>query len=485
MTTETRSLDRDAARVTADASAPVQGYDSTPDQQRQLFRSLLPYVTALGLVIRLAYAVAWRFDAGLKYDGPVYRSRAQFLLEGRRFLNPDEWFFHQRASEGAIHPPGNALFIALGHQIGFDTDHAYQIWGCLLGTATIVVIAFAGRAVAGSRVGLIAAAIAAVSPAFWSYDPTVMAESPGQFLTAVVLLLAYRFWDSPTASRAAWLGAVASAAALTRSELVILLPMLVVPLCLASRGTGRQVAARLGAAALWSLAVLGPWVGWNLVRFEHPSTIATGMDISLVYAQCDDTWYGPNTGYWNIFCGAEIQQLPGNEFADESELGRQYRIRAGEYISEHKSRWPFVVAARMGRTLSVYRPTQQVRLEAGREGREEAVLWASLATAYVTAALAVVAFVRPPRSRRHLLPLLVPLVAGAAGAAITFGTTRYRSAGEVGLTLLAAVGIDALMRLRAQRTAATNRGYVPTEPDPDDAPDTTDAGGAGAQGSQQ
>ncbi|WP_421121946.1 ArnT family glycosyltransferase [Aquihabitans daechungensis] len=394
----------------------------------------------------------------------VYRARAQFLREGRGFLNPDEWFFNRHAAQGAVHPPGNALFIALGDIVGFHTDDGYQLWACALGAATIVVVGLAGRAVAGPRVGLIAAAIAAVSPAFWSYDPTLMAETPGQFLVALTLLLAYRFWDSPTASRAAWLGGVAGLAALTRSELVILIPMLVLPLCFAARGSGRQVALRLGAAVLWATAVLGPWVGWNMVRFEHPATLATGLDISLVYAQCDDTWYGPNTGYWNVFCGAEIQKEPGNEFADESELGRQYRIRAGEYISEHKGRWPVVVAARVGRTLSIYRPVQQIHLEAEREGREEAVLWGALLATTATVALAVVAFVKPPRSRKHLLPLLVPLAAGAAGAAITFGTTRYRSAGEVGLTILAAVGIDALLRLRARRAGDPDGDYLPTGP---------------------
>lgn len=439
------------------AASAADAADAAAGQQ-QLFRSLLPYVTALGLVIRLVYAVAWRFDAGLQYDGPVYRARAEFLLQGRSFLNPDEWYFSQDAAQGAIHPPGNALLIALGHTLGFNNDHRYQLWGCVLGAITIVIIGFAGRAIAGPRVGLIAAGIAAVSPAFWSFDPTVMAETPGQLLTALVLLLAYRFWDEPSTSRAAWLGGVAAAAALTRSELLMLLPLLVLPLCFAARGTTRQVAMRIGAAVLWSAMVLGPWVGWNMVRFEHPATLATGLDISLAYAQCDDTWYGPNTGYWNVFCDDAVSEAPENDLADESELGQQYRAAAGDYIAEHKGRWPVVVGARVGRTLSVYRPIQQIHLEAEREGREEAVLWASVLMTYATVVLSVVAFARPPRSRRRLLPLLVPLAAGVAGAAITFGTTRYRSAGEVGLTLLAAVGIDALVRLRSARAAAKAAG---------------------------
>jgi 4-amino-4-deoxy-L-arabinose transferase-like glycosyltransferase len=437
--------------VDADADADA---GSRPDA----FARLLPTIALLALVVRVAYTVGWRFD-GLKYDGPVYRNRAQFLLVGRSFLDPDQWGFHKTAAQGAIHPPGNALFLALGNQIGFDTDHRYQLWGCLLGTATVVVVAFLGREVAGPRVGLIAATLAAVHPGLWSFDPTVMAESPGQFCTALTLLLAYRFWRDQTPARAAWMAAAAAAAALVRSELLVLLPMLVLPLVLASRGTTRQILARLGAAAIWSVAVLGPWVGWNVVRFEHPVTLASGLDLSLAYAQCDDTWYGEHTGYWNVFCGAEIPKEPANRFADESQLGAQYRSEASHYITHHLSRWPVVIAARMGRTLSVYRPAQQVRMEASREGRESGVLWAGVVATYACGTLALVAFRRPPRSVRHLLPLLVPLAAGVAGAAITFGTTRYRSAGEVGLLVLAAVGIDAILRIRS----ATARSAPPIE----------------------
>ncbi|MFN8018656.1 MAG: glycosyltransferase family 39 protein [Acidimicrobiales bacterium] len=436
--------------------------EARPDPAAAAFRSLVPMLALLGLVIRVTYAVVWRFDKGLKYDGPIYRSRAMMLNIGRGVIDPDWWNFHNTAAQGAIHPPGNMLLLAAGQKLGLGTDHKWQLMGCVLGTITIVLVAYAGRAIAGPRVGLIAAAIATVHPGFWSFDPTVMAETPGQLFTALTLLLAYRFWDRPTPARAGWMAGAAALAALTRSELLVMVPLLVLPLCLASRGTPRQVMARLGAATLWAVAVLGPWVGWNMVRFEHPVTMATGLDISLAYAQCDDTWYGPHTGYWNVFCGADVPDRPKNTFADESELGLQYRAIAGSYISAHRTRWPLVVGARVGRTLSLYRPVQQIHLESAREGREAPVLWGGLLFTFTTVVLAAVAFARPPTSRRRLLPLLVPLLAGTAGAAITFGTTRYRSAGEVGLTLLAAVGIDALLRLRSQRRLAATTTLSPT-----------------------
>ncbi len=72
------------------------------------------------------------------------------------------------------------------------------------------------------------------------------------------------------------------------------------------------------------------------------------------------------------------------------------------------------------------------------------------------AALGAVAFWRPPHptTRMALLPLLAPLAAGLAGAAITFGTTRYRSAGRIGLVVLGALGIEVLVRLAGAPPAA-------------------------------
>jgi hypothetical protein len=434
---------------------------ATPADRR--FGLNVATVAAVGLLIRVVYAVDVRWDRSLQYDGPAYRSRALFLRAGRSFTDPEAWHFRRVVREGAIHPPGNTLWVALGQSLGFDTDHSMMLWGCLLGTATIVVVGLLGREVGGPRVGLVAAAIAAVHPGLWSLDSMVMAESPAQFVTALLLLLAYRFWRQPSASRAAWMGAVAACGALVRSEMLVLLFVLVVPLCVAAPGTVRQAAAKVAAATLWAGLVLAPWVGWNLVRFEKPVTLATGVDISLAYTSCDDAWYGRHAGYWNVFCGSEITKDPRNHAVDESELGAQYRSKAGTYILDHKSRFPAVVAARVGRTLSVYHPFQQVRFESSREGRGRSVLTGGLWATWGAAALALVALRLPPRTRRHLLPLLAPLATGIAGAAITFGTSRYRAPGDLGLVVLAAVGVDALARLRtrrrdARRAAATDAG---------------------------
>ena len=454
MATEHPSAVEADESIWSEVDDPLEATPPRPPRSPRPFGLAIAPFVVLGLGVRLAYAIWWRFDEGLLYDGPVYAARARFLRGGLGFLDPDAWYFHGRQSPGAVHPPGNAVLLAIGQQLGLDTTRQSQLLGCLVGTVTIVLVALLARQVGGRRAGVLAAAIVAVHPGFWSFDPTAMAETPGQLLTAVVLLLAYRFWRTPTIAWAAWLGGATAVAALTRSELSLLFVTLVLPICFVAPGTGRQAARRIGAATLWFAVGLAPWVGWNVVRYEHPVLLASGIDLSLAYAQCDETWYGPNTGYWNLFCADGINRANEGEMVDESELGRQYRAQAGSYIADHRGRWPVVIAARAARTLSVYPPQTQIDGEDERESRERPVLWAATIATWSSYALAVVAFVRPPRSRRHLLPLLAPLGAGVAGAMITFGTSRYRSAGEVGLVVLAAIGLAALRRRDREAEAA-------------------------------
>ena len=73
-----------------------------------------------------------------------------------------------------------------------------------MGVGTIVVVGLVGRRVAGVRTGLLAAAIAAVSPLVWVNDGQMLSESMTMLTVAVAMLFAYRCWD-----RRDWRSAVA------------------------------------------------------------------------------------------------------------------------------------------------------------------------------------------------------------------------------------------------------------------------------------
>ena len=76
---------------------------------------------------------------------------------------------------------------------------------------------------------LASAFIAAVYPNFWFSDAIIMSETLVLLMAALTLLAAYRFWERPGSGRAVVLGVVCGLTALTRSEAVLLLPLLVLP----------------------------------------------------------------------------------------------------------------------------------------------------------------------------------------------------------------------------------------------------------------
>ena len=57
---------------------------------------------------------------------------------------------------------------------------------------------YAGREMAGRRVGLIAALLVAVYPNLWMSDELGLSEALSPVLVALVLWMAYRFWKRPT-----------------------------------------------------------------------------------------------------------------------------------------------------------------------------------------------------------------------------------------------------------------------------------------------
>ena len=139
---------------------------------------------------------------------------------------------HRAAAE---HPPLYIVFLAIPSVLGMKSVLAHLLWSCLLGTATVWLVGLLGRAVGGARVGIVAAAIAAVYPNMWAPDGMLEAETLSMFAVTATLLLAYRYWQQPSWRRLVLVGIGCGAGALARSELILLVPLLVVPLVWATR----------------------------------------------------------------------------------------------------------------------------------------------------------------------------------------------------------------------------------------------------------
>jgi 4-amino-4-deoxy-L-arabinose transferase-like glycosyltransferase len=427
-----------------------------PEERRapnaRRFGWILASVAIGGLVIRISYVLIERKDIAFGGDAFFYHAGANLLSDGKGFISPFA-YAQGRVIEAADHPPLYVIFLAIPSLLELRSVLNHLIWSCLLGTATIALVGYVGRQIANERAAIIAAVLAAIYPGFWAFDGSLQSETLSQFVTALVLLLAYRYWRRPNLRRLVGVGVACGAAALARSELVLLVPMLLVPLALLTPAVPlRRRVGWLGAGAVAAALVIAPWVGYNIERFRHPIYLSSQFDSLLASANCDSVYHGSATGYFSIPCAEAVDRRYHLTIAmDQSQQAIAYREAALEYVRHHTGRLPVVVAARVGRIAGVFQPSHQLAADAVVEGREVPVARAALFSFYAVALLSVAGVLLLRRRRTvPVFPLMSVLAVVVLTVAVTYGSTRFRAPAEVVLALLAAVALDAgISRLRA------------------------------------
>ena len=221
-----------------------------------------------------------------------------------------------------------------------------------------------GRQAAGGgpSVGLIAAGIAAVNAGFWVYEPA---------LTSETLLMSGSCGDDPSGlwysgrrsvGRAAALGATCGVLATTRSEQVLILPLLVVPLILATKNVDWR--ARIGwlAIAVASMiVVVAPWTIYNLGRFERPVVLSNGFGGIALAGSCSTTLF---------WCQSLVLTVLGacSQDRNVTKTRRLRDVQAGHVAGELRPTSPESgptrpVSAGKGRAFGYWNPFQQTMLD--------------------------------------------------------------------------------------------------------------------------
>ena len=402
--------------------------------------------TALGLGIRLASLFgpgrSGRTPGG---DSYYFHYAANLLVAGKGFINP--FIYYSSAAhhqvQTAAWPPLFVFVLAVPSALGLKTFFATRVWCCLIGAGGVLLCGYAGREIGGRRVGLIAAFLAAVYPNLWMSDELGLSEALSPVLVALVLLTAYRFWKRPGPWSAVALGASIGLAALGRDELFLLAVFILVPMTLMA--TALRWRRRLGLLAVGGLAVLlivGPWVGYNMSRFEDPVFISTGFGVTLASSNCAQLYQGPYEGYWSLECAVGVKQKVYNPRSDESVQGAAAQADALHFIEAHENRILPVEMARLGRAFALFHPLQQIRLDSTVETRPYRWALVGLGMYYALVALSIGGLVILRRRRVPILPLLAVGLDVVVSVALTFGQTRYRSTFEISLVLAAAVQLD-------------------------------------------
>lgn len=407
----------------------------------RVFAVRVAAIVAGGVALRALYSFALARHVTGMGDWHFYHWQANLIAAGRGFLDP---FALQNGEEipSAGHPPLYPLALSVVSKLGGDGELAHRALGLVTGAAVIVAIALLARRAAGERAGVIAALLAAAYPVLVAADGALMSESLCGLLVAAALLACWRMIDQPSPRTAAAAGALVALAALTRSEAVLLMPALVLPLAGRAVGRSKQIAASLAAFAV----VLAPWMVRNAVTFERFVPISTNDATVIAGANCPRTYRGIDIGGWNLDC------ISPRATKEESIQAARWRREGIRYARRHVSRWPVVAAARFLRAWDLYQPWRQVEFA---EGRQQTVVKIGVVAFWLLVPLGAYGVLVLARRGVPVIVLVAPFLAVSFTAVTGYGAPKLRHMAEIPLVALAAAGIDALARRHPDRPAGS------------------------------
>lgn len=242
----------------------------------------LAAILLLAALVRTGALLDWvqgAYRDFLVFDEAIYHGWALRVLQGGEATFPVADF-----------PPLPGYLMLAAYRLLSPDPLVVRILNLLFGVATCGLIYLIGRRLADWRIGLLAAAAAALYKPFIFYSVTLLKESLGLLLFAAVVVLLLRGMARPAFAAGLWLGVAAGLLINVRQNMVVILPLL--PLLLLWGDEGRQPLSRrlraagavlLGLAlsvapfALQQRAVSGEWGltsvgGFNLYLANNPDS---------------------------------------------------------------------------------------------------------------------------------------------------------------------------------------------------------------------
>ena len=408
------------------------------------FRESLLVVAVVGVAVRLSYVMLVTQHERLLGDEPYFHLLPTWLSKGYGFRLP-----HTGIQWGALHPPLFSLlltpvtFVASGNAL-----LAQRLASASLGSITVVVVGLIGRELAGERAGVFAALLAALSPTLWVNDGLILSESLAALLVASVLLIAYRAADGPRSVTRCCSVLACGLAALTRGELILLLPFVGVPVL--ARLPRRSLRPRaIGCALIGTLVVIVPWSAYNTARFHRLVVVSTNLGMTLCGANNKLTYTGSRIGLWST------RACPSRGFALNEAAQNAFWTRTSiDYALHHVQELPIVALARLARILGLYAPGQMVDFERIVGSRPPLVSWAIVLLSPPIIVFAVYGIILLRRRHVFVAPL-VGTIAMVMLIAITIGPDlRYRVPADVALVVLAAAALDHLAPSRGAKQSS-------------------------------
>jgi 4-amino-4-deoxy-L-arabinose transferase-like glycosyltransferase len=296
-------------------------------------RGAIVAVVAVALVVRIAVIVA---DDGYvpQQDAWDYDRHALSIAGGDGF--PESYYV---ADEGpsALRAPGYPFFLGAVYVLSGDSVTSGRLANAALGALAVLFVYLIAKRIWGRRVGLFAAAGAAVFPPLVLLSKELLSEPLFIALALGMVLAVLEFRGSRETRWAILAGALAGLAALTRNPGPALAIPLLVGLWVGRPRWSWTVARVPVAALLCAILVVFPWTVRNAVEFGRfiPVTSGVGFATAGTYNQLsyeDDehpaSWRTPLIApeYTPLFAGHGI---------DEGALDASLREEATSFAREH------------------------------------------------------------------------------------------------------------------------------------------------------
>ncbi|MCB1029331.1 MAG: hypothetical protein KDB24_16390, partial [Microthrixaceae bacterium] len=327
-----------------------------------------------------------------------------------------------------------------------------------LSTVTVGLVWWAARREFGRMAGLFALGFAALYVHVLIQGGLVMSEVLAQLLVGALLVVAPDALRHRRPVPVAALGVLCGLLALTRAELLLLVPVLGLALLargLRSGGAPTNVATTvrvLLAPAAFSLAftaVYSPWYWYTNEVLGRPVP-SSGAGFYQLATSCEPSLRGPLVGYRDEVCLAnayreiwdlEATRLELDRRSDELNWDEAAQDLAAERLAAADVNMLPVRGIRIARGLGLYRPFDTANLEADEQLQGPG--WLANVQVLQWLMLMVLAVPGVIVAWRRRMPL--EHVAGLAAATVIalglgFGLSRYRAALDPAVVLLAGVG---------------------------------------------